>query len=41
MKKKYEARFPVPPEEFYSEFTYKEEDIKKTEGGGENGLKSM
>ena len=25
MKKKYEARYPVPPEEFYSEFTFKEE----------------
>jgi hypothetical protein len=25
MKKRYEARYPVPPEEFYSEFTCKEE----------------
>jgi hypothetical protein len=32
MKKKYEARFPVPPEEFYSEFTYKEEKPPENKG---------
>jgi hypothetical protein len=32
MKKRYEARYPVPPEEFYSEFTCKEEKLLEIKG---------